>query len=132
MSGATAARIFTALASATGAFQLALAAGAPWGALTQGGTHTGVLPPTARALAVFSAVLLVLFIRLVRQRAGLSGLRNDSGPRWLIWIVVVYCAVGTIANAVTPSGAERALWLPVVIIMLGTSLRVALHDRQQP
>lgn len=114
------ARVFTVVTSIVIAFQLALVAGAPWGRLTQGGRVDGPLPLGARAVALFSAVLLAIFIHMVRARAA-------SPPRFAraVWGVVAYCAVGIVANAITPSAAERALWLPVVSLMFVASLQVA-------
>jgi hypothetical protein len=120
MTHAASANIFTGLTGAVIAFQLALVGGAPWGALTQGGRVSGVLPPESRAFALFSAALLAIFILLVRARA-------NPIPRFrrAVWGVVAYCAAGILANAATSSPAERALWLPVVAAMFATSLHVA-------
>lgn len=114
------ANLFSALTSAVVAFQIAIVAGAPWGALTQGGRVSGVLPTGARLFALFSAALLIFFIYLVRARAA-SSARYRRG----IWGVVAYCALGIVANAATPSAAERMIWLPVVFAMFVTSLHVA-------
>ncbi len=121
MQASISARIFVALAGLTTAFQLALVAGAPWGALTQGGRFPGTLPVGARALAALSAVLLVAFSVIVRTHGRAQPLRF---PR-LIWVVVSYCALGILVNAATPSSAERILWLPVVTLMFLSSLHVA-------
>lgn len=67
---ALSARLFTLFTGAVVVFQLALLAGAPWGALTQGGRTSGVLPDGARAVAAFSAVLLMAFILVVRAGPG--------------------------------------------------------------
>jgi len=114
------ANLFTLLTGGTILFQLALVAGAPWGALTQGGRIAGTLPLPARALALTSAALLGWFIYVIRARVG-------TPPRFprTTWVVVAYCALGVVANAATPSAAERALWLPVGVLMLSTSLHVA-------
>jgi hypothetical protein len=122
-----AAILFTVLASAGVLFQLALACGAPWGELTLGGKYRGRLPRPARIVPVVSAVVILGFILIVLARAGLAF--ADIGPaseKW-IWGVVGYCALGCIANAVTPSRRERALWLPVLILMLGSSIVVGVH-----
>ncbi|BAH40397.1 MAG TPA: hypothetical protein DGD08_10380 [Gemmatimonas aurantiaca] len=122
---ALSARLFTLFTGAVVVFQLALLAGAPWGALTQGGRTSGVLPDGARAVAAFSAVLLMAFILVVRARAGLRV------PTWalrtgrFIWGVVAYGAIGIVANAITPSALERMIWLPVVVVMFCTSVHVA-------
>jgi hypothetical protein len=114
------AHAFTALTGIVIAFQLALVAGAPWGSLTQGGRVDGPLPLGARAFALASAVLLAVFIHIVRARAA----PRPRFPR-AVWGVVAYCAVGIVANAITPSPAERALWLPVVSLMFVASFQVA-------
>lgn len=125
ISPAVSANIFTALAGATSLFQVALVAGAPWGALTQGGRSTGALPTEGRLIAAVSALLLLLFIHIVRAHAGLrEPVRPPRFPR-LIWVVVAYGALGIAVNAITPSAAERAVWLPVVTLMFVTSLHVA-------
>ena len=125
-SPARAAHLFSVCAFGVIAFQLALVAGAPWGALTQGGASPGVLPAPARSLAAVSALLLLGMVVIVRARAELL-----AAPRLgrLVWLVVAYSVLGVVANAATPSAAERCLWLPVVSVMLVTSLRVARTAR---
>jgi ABC-type dipeptide/oligopeptide/nickel transport system permease subunit len=128
MTHTASANVFTGLTGAVIAFQLALVVGAPWGALTQGGRFNGVLPAGARVFALCSAALLALFIVLVRARA-----HPNARFRRAVWGVVAYCAVGILANAATPSPAERALWLPVVAVMFLTSLHVARRpDSRSP
>lgn len=126
MSHAFSANVFSVLAAGVAAFQLALVAGAPWGALTQGGRFSGALPPSARALAALSALLLLAFVSIVRAHANAA--RAPRFPR-AVWGVVAYCALGMLVNAVTPSAWERALWLPVVILMFASSLHVARRRR---
>ena len=51
-------------------FQICLIAGAPWGRLTQGGTHPEALPRSGRVFAAISAVLLTLMAGSVLSAAG--------------------------------------------------------------
>src|SRR5688500_16313683 len=46
--------------------------------------------------------------------------------RRLIWIVVVFAAVSFVLNLITPSVGERVIWAPVALILLITSVVVAL------
>lgn len=117
---------FTALSVLTILFHIALAFGAPWGEFTMGGKHRGVLPGMWRLVPVVSTLILAGFIFIVLVRAGV--LLDDWKPlsHTLIWIVVGYSVLGCIANAATPSRRERLIWLPVVIVLSGTSLTVAL------
>jgi len=123
---AAAAIVFMVSCLFVAAFQLALVMGKPWGEWTLGGRFRGRLPPWARGVAGCSALLLAGFAAVVAARVGfgLSGLQASSG--WLMWVVVAYCAIGTVLNAITPSARERRLWLPVVAIMLVSSVLVAL------
>lgn len=120
-----AARIFLALAAFVIAFQLALALGAPWGELTMGGANPGRLPPAMRAAAFASAALIAVSGAIVAARAGLMLPRWHRRSRRLVWVVVAYLVVAAVLNAITPSARERALWLPVVLVMLGCAVVVA-------
>jgi hypothetical protein len=107
-------------------FQIALAWGAPWGRLTWGGKFTGRLPGHMRLVAVLSMILLLAFAVIVAVRAGLVWPHRMPLSRNLIWGVVAYCALGVIGNALTSSPWERIVWLPVVLVMLGCSIVVAV------
>ncbi len=113
--------IFMVMTLLTVLFQLALALGAPWGEWTLGGRHRGVLPGLWRLVPIVSAALLVAFVAVVATRAQLSFPEWYEESRSLIWIVIVYSALGCVANAATRSAKERRLWLPVVSVMLVTS-----------
>ena len=84
-------------------FQIALACGAPWGQLTWAGKYPGRLPVRIRIVAAFSAGLLIVFALVVEVRAGVVAAPWQTLSRSLIWLVVAYCGLGTIANAITPS-----------------------------
>ncbi|MBV7328584.1 hypothetical protein KFU94_10045 [Chloroflexi bacterium TSY] len=81
-------------------FQFALAAGMPWGHLAMGGRYPGRFPPKMRIAAA---------------------------ARGLIWVAVAFSAISTILNIITPSKWERILWVPVTVVMLISSVIVALN-----
>ena len=120
-----AAILFVFVSALVGAFQVALVLGAPWGEFTMGGRWRNSLPLHARFIAVVSAALVGAFAIIITARAGLAFVPLQSWAPTLSWIVVGYCALGTLANAVTPSRRERAVWLPVVLCMLVLSFFVA-------
>lgn len=121
-----AAILFTLLTAVAVVFQLALALGAPWGEFTLGGKYRGQLPRRVRIIPVVSAVLLVGFGLVVLAHAGLGFANIKAEARWMIWVVIGYCALGAVANFITPSRRERALWLPVLVLMLGSSAVVGM------
>ena len=106
-------------------FQLALALGAPWGAYAMGGRFPGRFPPSMRLLAVVQAVVLGLLALVVLASAGLISIGLTEWP-WLIWLAVAVSAVSVVMNAASRSPAERRLWVPVGLVMLASSLVVAL------
>lgn len=121
----SAALLFTLAAAGVGAFQIALALGAPWGEFTLGGRWRGRLPTVVRFLPLLSLLLLISFSAVILARSGFDVPLVQQHSHSLAWVVVGYCALGSIANAVTPSRRERGLWLPVVLCMLVLSLVVA-------
>ena len=121
-----AAIVFAALAGFIVLFQVALTLGAPWAEFTLGGKHRGPLPKPLRVVPAVSAVLLLGFAAVVLSRAGVAFVSLSGAASWLVWVVVVYFALGSVLNAITPSRRERLLWLPVVLAGLVTSLVVAL------
>ncbi len=122
----SAAIVFAAVAAGVISFQLALALGAPWGEYAMGGTFPGRYPPRMRVAAVVQAVVLALVAVVVLSdaRVALPGL--SLALPWLIWLVVAFSAVGAVLNSITPSARERRIWAPVTIVMLVSSLIVAL------
>jgi len=108
------------------AFQIALAAGAPWGAYAMGGAFPGQFPPELRVAAVVQALILGLFALVVLARAGIALPKWSRTSRWFIWVVVAFSGLSLILNTITPSAGERAVWAPVALIMLVSSVIVAL------
>lgn len=118
--------LFAVLTTAVVLFQLALVFGAPWGEFTLGGKYRGKLPHLARIIPIVSGALLTGCAVIVLARAGLAFAYLKTSSNWLVWVVIVYCVVGTIANLITPSRRERALWLPIIILMLVSSTVVGM------
>jgi hypothetical protein len=121
------ARIYAIVSAGVIAFQLALAAGAPWGEYAMGGAFPGQFPPELRIGAVVQAVILALFALVVLSRAGVTLPKWSRASRWLIWIVVAFSALSLVLNLITPSAGERAVWAPVAFIMLVSSVIVAIN-----
>jgi hypothetical protein len=107
------------------AFQIALAAGVPWGALAMGGAFPGRFPPALRVAALAQAAVLLLLAGVVLARAGVAFRRWARASRRLVWVVVAFAATSFALNLVTPSAPERAIWAPVAFILLGCSVLVA-------
>ena len=123
---AVAAIAFACVTAIVVAFEVALALGAPWGAYAMGGARPVRFPAAMRASAIGQAVVLALLAVIVLADAGLGLPAVSTSFRWLIWLAVAFSAVGVVLNAITRSAAERRLWLPVALVMLVSSLVVAL------
>ena len=122
----TAALLYAVLSAGVVAFQLALAAGAPWGAYAMGGAVPGQFPPVLRIAALVQAALIVGMAAIVLSRAGLILGGWSRVSRWLVWVVVAVAAVSLVLNLITPSAGEQALWAPVLLVLLASSLVVAI------
>ena len=107
------------------AFQIALAAGVPWGGFAMGGAFPGEFPPELRIAALVQALLLAGMAAVVLARAGLMLPGWSRASRWLIWFVVAFSAVSLILNLITPSAGERLIWAPIAFLMLLSSAIVA-------
>ncbi|MEZ4735694.1 MAG: hypothetical protein R3E79_52055 [Caldilineaceae bacterium] len=121
-----AAWLYTILSAGVVAFQLALAAGAPWGAYAMGGAFPGQFPPALRIGALVQAALLVGMAATVLARAGLLLPTWGRVSRRLIWVVVAFATVSLVLNLITPSTGERAIWAPVAFLLLVSSTTVAI------
>lgn len=95
------------LLAGVGAFQVALTAGAPWGASAWAGQAPGVLPVPLRAASAVSALVYGgLAVVVVSPRLGPDVRRRVLTGASLLMVL------GTAANLATPSPVER-LWAPV-------------------
>jgi hypothetical protein len=108
-------------------FQVALAAGAPFGAASWGGQHAGQLPMRLRLASIGAVVLLAVIGWVVLAAAGLVA-RGPIPEPWLapaVWVAAVYFAVGTVANLASRSRIER-VWGPVALVTAVCCVIVAL------
>lgn len=122
-----AAYLFSILTLLTVLFQLALAAGAPWGEMAMGGKYPGRFPPPMRVAAVVQALLLLCIALIVLTRAGLVFAGFYAFSTVAIWFVVAFCALSAVLNSITPSKKEKRLWAPVTIVLLLCVITVAVN-----
>ncbi|MDN4474951.1 hypothetical protein QQX09_03665 [Demequina sp. SYSU T00192] len=115
-----------AIFAAVALFQVALAAGAPWGRAAWGGAHEGALPGRLRAGSAVSAVMLLGMAAVVLAGAGAIGSGDSTLVTVLLWVVVAFTALSTLANLASRSPLERAIFGPTSIALLAGSLTVAL------
>ena len=113
------------------AFQLAVAAGLPWGSWTQGGQTGGELPAAGRAVALVSAVILLAFGLAVLARIGRGPMMRVPGRvvAVLAWIAVGYSGLAIVLNGASRSSDERLLWLPITVVLFVTILVAVIGTR---
>jgi len=119
---------YAVVSSVVVAFQIALAAGAPWGEYAMGGAVPGQFPPALRIAALIQAALIAGMAMVVLARAGLTLSGWWRASRWLIWIVVAFLGLDLLLNLITPSAGERAIWAPTLGLLLVTSAIVAFSS----
>jgi hypothetical protein len=79
-----------------------------------------------RVTAAVQAVILALLALVVLDAAGAVPLGWTEALPLLSWLPVVFAALSVLVNAISPSPRERRMWVPVGLVLLGTSLIVAL------
>lgn len=93
-------------------FQIALAAGAPFGRLAWGGAHRAL--PVRQRIASASAPLIYAFLAsFPLQKAGYSDIWPSGWIEPGIWIIACYLAVSAGLNAMSKSRPERLVMTPV-------------------
>ncbi len=95
------------------AFQVSLAAGAPFGAIAYSGATAGVLPPSLRAASAGAA--LVWGSAAAAVAAGRP--RSPRAQRAVYLTVAGVAGVGSLVNLASPSLPERMLWVPVTAVL---------------
>jgi hypothetical protein len=117
---------FSALIGIVILFQLALAAGMPWGSFAMGGKFPGKFPPAMRFAALFQVIMLALLASIVLSKSGFMFPNWSPFANKAIWFVVIFSVIATIMNMITKSKWERRIWAPVSLLLLVTSITVAI------
>ncbi len=107
--------VASALLLITMVFQLALAAGAPWGSAAWGGRKPGVLTPGMRVASAFAGLVVYPWITLLvldaGQLADLNLVDRSAGVA-ILWVLTGLFGLGAVANLASPSKVEK-IWAPV-------------------
>ncbi|PYG59323.1 hypothetical protein [Rhizobium sp. UGM030330-04] len=101
---------------ALSAFQVTLAAGAPFGRFAWGGASR-VLPVRQRIASVASLAIYGLMASFPLQKAGFATIWPASWIEPGIWIIACYLAVSIGLNAMSKSRAERLVMTPVAAVL---------------
>ncbi|WP_431797946.1 hypothetical protein [Microbacterium kunmingense] len=108
-----------------GAFQLALAAGAPLGRFAWGGQHR-VLPTRLRIGSVVSILIYAVIVLLTWSRVGVIDLFPRVVSEVGMWVVFGYFALGIVMNALSRSKPERFTMTPVCLVLAVLAFFVAM------
>jgi hypothetical protein len=107
-------------------FQLALVFGAPLGHFAWGGADR-VLPKPKRIGSAVSIGIYAAFAWVFLMKAGAVPM---ALPEIVVdvaaWVIVGYFALGVPLNAISRSKPERYTMTPIVVVLFGLALTVAL------
>jgi hypothetical protein len=98
-------------------FQIALAAGAPWGHAAWGGANAE-LPTVQRVSSAVSVLIFAFAIGVVLGRARVwhtSG--HDTFFRHTTWVLVVFLATSALVNFVSESRWENLILGPLALVL---------------
>ena len=121
-----AALVFVVVLALLGAFQVALALGAPWGRFAWGAQHPDVLPTGYRVASGASVLVCGLLALVSLDLAGVSDVFPNAFSRVAIWVVFGVLALGVLMNAISRSKPERLAMTPVALLLAGLAGWLAL------
>lgn len=122
---ALAAWMVAGLLSVIALFQIALAAGAPWGELAMGGRYPGRFPAPMRIAALVQTGVYAAMAAVLLIRAGVIWPERAADMQIAAYVVTGVMALALVLNLITPSRWERRIWAPVALLMLLGAARVA-------
>lgn len=120
--------ILTAILAALAVFQVALAAGAPWGRLAWGGQHR-VLPKKLRIGSIVSVVIYALIATIALDRAGAIDILPEAFSRVVMWVIFAYFTIGIMMNLISRSNPERYTMTPLTIVLAVLSFFIAMGSQ---
>jgi hypothetical protein len=89
-------------------FQAKLALGAPLGHIAYGGRHKGTLPKSYRIVSALAVLVYSFFTNVVIMASVENYNAYSKGfVDNVLWVMLVFFGLGTIANAISPSKPER-------------------------
>ena len=101
-----------------GGFQVALAAGAPFGVASYGGSYPGKLPPSLRCVSSGAAFVWFFAAFVVALHSELVYIRLPCKfVEYLTIGLAVLMSVSFILNTITPSQIERRIWSPITLLL---------------
>ena len=108
-------------------FQVALAAGVPWGKAAYGGA-SATIEPRLRIASGVAAVIwaLVAWFFLALAIPAIPGPVPESWQIVVLWVLVGLFAIATAMNAISRSRIERAIWTPVSAVLVVCAVVVVL------
>lgn len=111
-----------------GLFQVALAAGVPWGHAAYGGANRELSTGLRITSGIAIGIWLIAILLVVRRSQSEGVFFLSAGAVGLIcWILAGYLAVGSVMNGISRSKAERNIWTPVSVISLVSVVVVNLQ-----
>lgn len=117
--------LLTVILTLLAVFQIALAAGAPWGRFAWGGQHR-VLPRNLRIGSVIAVVIYAVTAFIAWERVGASTVLPVPFVQVAMWVLFAYFALGIVMNAISRSKPERYTMTPVVAVLAVLSLLIAM------
>ncbi|MDO9444932.1 MAG: hypothetical protein Q7K37_06405 [Dehalococcoidia bacterium] len=101
------------------AFQAALALGVPWGEVSWGGRHEGVLPASLRAGSAAAALFLVAAagVMLLAARPLADQSRQVRLARRVAGALAFLLLLNAFGNLMSESGVEQAVMTPVSVVL---------------
>ncbi|MCU1510046.1 MAG: hypothetical protein JWQ12_2311 [Glaciihabitans sp.] len=122
----TLATVFVVLLAMLAAFQLALAAGLPFGRFAWGGQNK-VLPARLRVGSALSVVAYAIFAFVALERADITSVISVPLVSIIaMWVIAGFLALSILPNLASKSRHEKRLMVPVSLGLATLAILVAI------
>jgi hypothetical protein len=109
--------------------QLLLVVGVLPISMAWGGSHTE-LTPALKGSSLVAVLLLLGFAYVMARRSGILGsLPPSTLIRFLAWLVAVYLVFNTMMNFLSPIPAEKWVFGPISLILVGLTVTINFLNR---
>lgn len=131
----TTAILAAAILAGIASLQVAIAAGAPWGAIVWGGVEDGQLSEGLRVASAVAAIVLTWMALVLLTRGGVIPKTRIVPSRYLrveTWAIAGLMALNTLGNLASGNPFEQLVFAPATALLTALAVYLAIRGVDAP